>query len=245
MTAPEGAVHLRGASSGDAADDLALAQRLLHSVAATDGRLVRTYRPAPTAAFSRRETHLPGFDRAVSAAAAAGFAPVVRPTGGRAVVYDAGSLVVDVLEPAEPHRGHREAYAAVTGAIAAGLRSLGVAAAVGPVPGEYCPGDFSIGARGAVKLAGVAQRATRSARLVGVVLTVLPSPAAVEVLTEVNAELGLEWDPRTCGSVSDELGGAAPADLEQRLVDALTPGAAVAEWHRWRRRAGAPVHLLL
>ena len=228
-------MHLRGAAGDGAADDLALGQRLLHAVERSDGRLVRTYRPEPTAAFSRRETHLPGFDRAVSAAAAAGFAPVVRPTGGRAVVYDAGSLVIDVLEPAEPHRGHREAYTDVTEAIAAELRSFGVQAAVGAVPGEYCPGDFSIGSRGTVKLAGVAQRATRSARLVGVVLTVHPSPAAAEVLTEVNAELALDWDPRTVGSVADELGGSAPQDLEQRLVDALAPGAEAIEWHRWRR----------
>ncbi len=238
MTSSRPPVHLMGAASGDAADDLALGTALLHAVdAAADGRIVRTYRPVPTAAFSRRETHLPGFDRAVSAAAAAGFAPVIRPTGGRAVVYDAGSLVLDVLEPAEPHRGHREAYGAVSGAIVAELRALGVDAGVGAVPGEYCPGDFSIGARGAVKLAGVAQRATRSARLVGVVLTVLPSPAAAEVLTEVNAELGLEWDPATCGSVAQELGAPIPPDLERRLVAALAPGAEVVDRHRWLRRA--------
>ena len=232
-------MHLHDAVTHDASDDLALGHELLRRMPAGTERIVRTYRPCPTAAFSRRETHLPGFARAVSAASAAGFTPVVRPTGGRAVVYDGGSLVLDVLEPAAPHQGHREAYGRVAGGVASVLRAIGVQAAVGAVPGEYCPGDFSVGARDVVKLAGVAQRASRSARLVGVVLSVQPSPAAVDLLVEVNAELGLTWDPATCGSVEDELAARAPADLDDLLVAVLAPGAETLPWDRFRREVRA------
>lgn len=235
-------VRLEDSGTGDAAADLDLGLRLMQLVgSASAGPLLRPYSPLPTAAFSRRETHLPGFDRAVSAAAAAGYTPVVRPTGGRVVVYDGSSLVLDLAEPAEPHSGHRDAFERVSGAIAEALRDLGVNAAVGPVPGEYCPGEFSVGARGTVKLVGIAQRASRGARLVSAVVSLRRSDPAVALMTELNAELGLDWNPATCGSVDEEAGAASASTVERRLCEAIAPHAAAIDWHRFARptRIGA------
>src|SRR5690242_3381396 len=44
---------------------------------------LRVHRPRPTAAFSRVDSLAPGFPAAQEAARAHGFAPVVRPAGGR------------------------------------------------------------------------------------------------------------------------------------------------------------------
>ncbi|MDH2442936.1 lipoate--protein ligase family protein [Amnibacterium sp. CER49] len=217
-------VRLIDATTGDATDDLELSVRLLRAMTpGSTTRLVRWYRPLATAAFSRRETRVPGFDEAVSAAAAAGYVPAVRPTGGRAVVYDAASAVIDLVEPIDPDEGHRAVYQRVADAVVEVLRDLGADAAVGEVPGEYCPGDFSIGARGVVKLAGIAQRATRDGRLTSVVLSVQPSPQALALLTEIYDDMAFAWDPSTFGSLEHELGTEVPADLAERLCAGLAP----------------------
>jgi octanoyl-[GcvH]:protein N-octanoyltransferase len=57
--------------------------------------------------FGRRETRLPGFPAAVRAARDAGYEPLIRATGGRAVAYTEQSLVVHhVRHEKEPAGGH-------------------------------------------------------------------------------------------------------------------------------------------
>lgn len=239
-----GTIRLVDTSTGDPSEDLDLSRLLLGAVADGDlPRLVRSYRPLPTVAYSRRETHLPGFHRAVAACAASGYRPAIRPTGGRAVAYDERSVVIDVVEPvAALHAGHRAAFETVSSAIAGSLVELGVQASVGPVPGEYCPGEFSVGARGVVKLVGIAQRAVRGARLISAVTAVQASAAAAELLAEVYRELDFAWDPGTVGSVEEERGATEPGDLADRIATALgaEPGTEVA-WHRVARRGRSAI----
>ena len=52
------------------------------------------------------------------------------------------------------------------------LCSLGVDARIGEVAGEYCPGKYSVNARGATKIMGVGQRLARHAAHVGGVIVV-------------------------------------------------------------------------
>ena len=52
------------------------------------------------------------------------------------------------------------------------FRRLGVDARVGEIPGEYCPGAYSVNARGVKKLMGVGQRLVPSAAHVGGVVVV-------------------------------------------------------------------------
>ena len=128
--------------------------------------MLRLYRPAPTLAFGRLDVLRPGFAAAAAAAREHGFEPVVRAPGGHAVAYHDGCLVIDELLPsADPIAGMQERFAQSGEVLAEALRGLGVDARVGRVPGEFCPGDFTVNARGAVKLVGTAQRVVRRASL--------------------------------------------------------------------------------
>ena len=90
----------------------------------------------------------------------------------------------------------------ITGA----LRGLGVDARVGEVPGEYCPGAYSVNARGAAKLAGIGQRMIRGGAHLGGVVVASGGGEIADVLRPVYRALELDWDPATSGSVTDELG---------------------------------------
>lgn len=92
--------------------------------------------------------------------------------------------------------------------IAAALRSLGVDAGVGEVPGEYCPGAYSVHARGVVKLMGVGQRLTKHAAHVGGVIVVDHGHLVTQAIDPVYQALGLTWDPTTSGSVVSECSSA-------------------------------------
>lgn len=171
---------------------------------------------------------MPGFAAACRAARVRGFEPVVRPTGGRAVAYDPSCLVVDVIEA--ERSGRRDSAAAfidIGDRFVQALRDVSVDARLGPVPGEYCPGDYSVNARAAVKLVGTAQRATRGARLISASLPLGQTGALVDVLEAVNAALAFPWDTSTFGSVGLEapsiLPGAAERAVIERVAGSSTP----------------------
>jgi octanoyl-[GcvH]:protein N-octanoyltransferase len=104
----------------------------------------------------------------------------------------------------------------------AALRGLGVDALVGEVPGEYCPGAYSVNARGATKLAGIGQRMIRGGAHMGGVVVASGGRQIAEVLVPVYEALELEWDPATAGSVSEELGREVDAgELEEALIAEL------------------------
>lgn len=213
-----------GDEATDAAVGLELGLAMLRRVAAEPGLggLARVYRPSPAVAFSRRETRLDGFQAAGSAARRLGWIPLVRPTGGRAVAYDRDVVLVDLVEPAEQdHDAHRAAFARTAGALAELFRDLGVPASVGPVPGEYCPGEFSVGARDEVKLVGISQRATRGARLVSSMIVVGRAEANRFALEAVNRELGFDWSPDSWGSLAAEGVDASIDELAERCFTAV------------------------
>jgi len=204
-------------------NDLERSVELLRQVASGDGpeRVLRLYTPAPTLALTRRESLMPGCQTAVSAAERLGFAPAIRPTGGRAVAYDETCLVFDLVEREEAHADPTAFFAQTGRTIVDALRGLGVDARLGEVPGEYCPGEYSINARGAVKLVGTSQRGVRGARLLSGMLAFGPVDRFVAVLTEANAALGLDWDPQTFGSMLTEAPAVSRDDVENALAAAL------------------------
>jgi octanoyl-[GcvH]:protein N-octanoyltransferase len=197
--------------------------------------VLRLYRPLPTVAFSRRDAFLPGFDRAAARARARGFAPVIRAAGGRAAVYDEGCLIVDEIMPAADSMAEiRERFAQGAVLQAEALRGLGVDARVGEVPGEYCPGEFSVNARGQTKLIGSAQRIIRGGWLFAAVVVVTSAARLRPVLEDVYDALGLDWEPATTGSVAAEAPGATVDGVEEAFHHAyaarfrLTPAAVTA-----------------
>lgn len=185
------------------------------------GSVLRLYRPAPTVAFGRLDALRPGFAAAVAAARAHGFSPVLRAPGGHAVAYHAGSLGIDeVLREDDPIAGMHERFARSGERFAAALRALGVDSRVGRVPNEFCPGDFTVNARAAVKLVGTAQRVVRHASLLAASVVVLDAAPVREVLRDVYRALELDWEPATAGAVADEVAGVSIDDVERAVLDA-------------------------
>jgi octanoyl-[GcvH]:protein N-octanoyltransferase len=169
---------------------------------------LRFARPAPMVAFAKRDVVAPGYDEAVAAARAGGFDAIVRLAGGRAAVFHPGTIEIGHAVPQrEPRQGIHPRFRQMAGRIARALRDLGVDARVGEVPGEYCPGRYSVSARGATKLAGIGQRIIAGGSHTGCVLVVSDAERVREVLLPVYAALSLEWDPDTTGSVQAELDG--------------------------------------
>lgn len=181
---------------------------------------VRTYAPAPTVAMSRRESRLPGYATASAFAQNHGFVPMIRPTGGRAVAYDQSCMVFDLIVSGG-QTSEAALFRSASGAIAATLETFGVDARVGPVAGEYCPGEFSVNARGSLKLVGTSQRSVRGARLLSGMLAFGPVDELARILVGVNAALELPWDPRTFGTMAVEAPGTSRDDVESALVENL------------------------
>nr|WP_228281672.1 lipoate--protein ligase family protein [Brevibacterium pigmentatum] len=186
-------------------EELAFARVLLDSVkAGRRGATLRMYRPAPTLAFGARDRFLPGFATAIEAARDHGFTPALRSLGGRAAAYHPGSLVIDHIEPSDSFitnttarfTGFGEDYVEV-------LRGLGVDARLGEIPGEYCPGEHSVNVAGRIKAIGTAQRVVSGAWLFSSSVVVEDPDPIRAVLTDIEAALGIDWDPSTGGSISE------------------------------------------
>jgi octanoyl-[GcvH]:protein N-octanoyltransferase len=204
-------------------DDAPLEAGVSHAVLdrVASGELPEAFRLArtpPTLSFGRLDSHAPGFEEAVRAAEARGFGPVHRLGGGRAAVFHEGTLAFGwaVADP-EPRGGTHERFRALAGLVADALRSLGLDARIGAIPGEYCPGDYSVHLAGGAKVVGIAQRVTRSAAYTEGVIVVDGGDRIRDVLVPVYAALGLAWDPATAG----DLGGPTVEEVERAVVARL------------------------
>ena len=186
------------------------------------GELPETLRIAPTGttvAFAKRDAVAPGYAEAVRTARARGFDATLRLAGGRAAVFHDGTMEIGHAAPdSEPRAGIHERFARTAERIARALARLGVDARVGEVAGEYCPGRYSVNARGAAKLAGIGQRVVRGGSHTGVVLVVEDEGRINEVIDPVYAALGLEWDPGTSGSVRSEAPDASWTAVRDAIV---------------------------
>jgi lipoate-protein ligase A len=183
---------------------------------------LRLHRPGRELAFSKHDRAGAGFPAAVGAARRQGFEPVVRLAGGRAAVFHEGTLAIAWAIPdPRPTRHTHERFAALAETIAGALRTLGADARIGEVPGEYCPGAWSVNAGGRVKLAGIGQRIVAGGAHLGGVIVVRDGELTRQALVPVYRELGLEWDPKTAGALEDEVAGIDLDTVEDALLAAL------------------------
>lgn len=222
----------------DPAFDLAIAHALVRQ--ASDGLLpeaVRVYRPTtPVVAFGRRETRLPGFPAAAGLAREAGFTPVVRATGGRAVAYTSEAVIVDlVAAEADPTHGHEGRFATLGQSFVDLFLDLGIDARLGPVPGEYCPGAHSVNAHGTVKLVGTAQRIVRGAWLFSALVITSDEDVIRPVLDGVYRALGEDFDPASVGSLGGERGELTTQASYDALVRAYPPTVGVPDGETLKR----------
>ena len=214
---------VRRAFPDNPAFSVAVSRAILNRVAA--GELTPTLRlhhPSPTLAFSRQDRASPGFAAAVRLAREAGFEPVLRLAGGRAAVYCNQTLACSWAVPDPRPASHTvERFRELAELLAAALRQLGVDARVGEVAGEYCPGAWSVNARGATKLAGTGQRLIAGAAHRGAVIVVGNSAGVRGALIGVYEALGLDWDPATAGSIEDEVAGITLERVEDSIFARL------------------------
>jgi octanoyl-[GcvH]:protein N-octanoyltransferase len=201
----------------------AVSEAIMRRVAAGElPATLRVHRPARELAFSKQDASANGFPAAVSAARAAGFEPVVRLAGGRAAAFHEGTLAIAWSRPeARPVAGTRVRFSELADVVVAALQDLGVDARIGEVPGEYCPGAWSVNARGEVKLAGIGQRLIAGAAHLGCVLVVNDSALLRSALEPVYSALDLDWSPATAASVDDEVPGVGLDAVEEALLGQL------------------------
>src|SRR5690625_1026562 len=186
------------------AEDLAYSTTLLRAVQHGEltGPLVRLYRPEPTVSFGQQDVRLPGYETAREQSRRHGFTPTVRKVGGRAAAYHRGSLIIDHIHPEHDAMfGFRQRFEYFGELFTTMLHRLGVDAAVGEIPGEYCAGEYSVHAvvtpQQRIKLAGTAQRVVKGAWLFSTSLVIQDGAAIRNVLTDVYRGLDIPFDPAT------------------------------------------------
>ncbi len=196
--------------------------RLRSVTAAGDFGRVEWHWPVPSAAFSRLDTRRPDFDRARAEVAACGFRPFIRPVGGKFVAYDQGWLVLDLfVRSQDPRVGTTARFRAMADVLAEGLRDLGADARVGQVPGEYCPGDWSVNIAGRTKIVGTGQRLTSTGVLFTAVIAVTDIEPAHRVMAQAYEHLGYELDQSSIGSLEQHLPGVTHADVLEAVGGAI------------------------
>jgi lipoate-protein ligase A len=201
----------------------AVSRAILERVAARElPDTARLGRPGRIVAFGKQDVASLGYREAVVAARGAGFAAIQRLAGGRAAVYTEGTLSLShACADRHPTQRTRSRFEEMAGMLRDALSSLGADARVGEVPGEYCPGAFSVNAGGRTKLVGIGQRVIVGGAHVGAVVVVSGSDAIRDVLIPVYRALGLSWDPETVGSVVDEVPGVGLAEVEEAILREL------------------------
>ena len=168
---------------------------------------IRLHRTGPILAFGRLDKLRPGYRDAVRIAHDHGYEPIERLAGGRAAVFHEGTVSFShATREAGAYAGTRPRFQRMAETIATSLRELGADARVGEVPAEYCPGEFSVNARGEVKLAGIGQRVITGGAHIGGVVVLRGAGRIREVLEPIYEALELDWDPATAGSLALELG---------------------------------------
>ncbi len=211
--------------------DVAVSHSILSAVAAGDlGGVFRLHVPGRVVAFGRADRLAAGYPSAVKASRAHGFTAVERLAGGKAAVFHESTLAFSWAVPdPEPIARIIDRFETISSIMVAAFNSLDVDATVGKLPGEYCPGRFSVHA-GAVKVMGVGQRVVRGAAHVGGVVVVDEGHRIRDVLIPIYRALGLDWDPRTAGSLSDRSPGLHTTQVAEAITEAfgarfdLSPG---------------------
>jgi len=213
-------VHLRLITdrADDPTIDTAISTALLQRVADGDvGASLRLFTPSRIVAFGSQDRSRPGYAAAVKAVNGVGFAAVERLAGGTAAVFHEGTIAFAWSTPeADPKLGIEARYEAITSIVVGALARLGVDGAVGELPGEYCPGRFSVHAEGG-KVMGVGQRLVKAGAHVGGVVVVHSPELVNEPLALAYDALGYDWNPQATGAV-----GGMVEDATEALVAAFS-----------------------
>ena len=204
--------------------DVAVSHAVLGAVARGEiGAVLRLHVPGAVVAFGRADRAHRGYPMAVKAALANGFGAVERLSGGRAAVFHERTIAFAVATPeADPKTGIEARFSAIAGVMVDAFEYLGIDARIGEVPGEYCPGRWSVNVAGKVKVMGVGQRLVKGAAHVGGVVVVDDGERIRDVLIPVYRALEIDWDPRTTGALADRAPGLDNAKVIAAIVTAMS-----------------------
>jgi lipoate-protein ligase A len=211
--------------------DVAVSHAVLDAVAAGEiGSVFRLHPAHPVLAFGMADRIQPGYSAAVRVATAHGFTPVERLAGGRAAVFHEKTLAFSWAIPEDdPRTGITKRFEMVSGMMNDAFRALKIDARIGEIPGEYCPGQYSVNVGGAVKVMGVGQRLIKGAAHIGGVIVVDHGERVRDVLVPVYRALGIDWDPRTAGALADRSAGTKTSDVSRAVIAQLQRLADIAE----------------
>ena len=216
---PRRIIVVRAGSPENPPLDTAISHAFLEEVAA--GRRSETFRlyvPGRVVAFGRQDTVSEGYPEAVRACRLEGYEAVERLAGGRAAVFNEGTLAFSWAIPAsDPVGTIGVRFAEIDRIVVGALSALGFDARVGEVEGEYCPGRYSVNLSGRWKVMGVGQRLRRGVAHVGGVVAVWGREAINRALTPVYRALSVDWDPEATGSLRT----ARPDTTMAQVADAL------------------------
>ncbi|MFZ0625947.1 MAG: lipoate--protein ligase family protein [Acidimicrobiia bacterium] len=205
--------------------DVAVSHSTLAAVASgalPDG-VLRLHVPSRVVAFGRADRVQTGYPEAVNAARAHGFAAVERLAGGRAAVFHRSTIAFAWAIPdGNPRSGIERRFRSVSSIMIDAFGMLGIDARIGQIPGEYCPGQWSVNVAGRVKVMGVGQRLVRGGAHVGGVVVVDDGASIREVLIPVYRALRLDWDPRTSGSLADRSPGLDTHKVMEAIIEAFS-----------------------
>ena len=203
--------------------DTAVSHSILESVSEGEiGGVLRLFVPGRVVAFGLADRGSEGYPAAVRTARAHGYDAVERLAGGRAAVFHESTLAFSWAVPhPDPRSDIRERFELISSIMVEAFESLGVDARLGRLPGEYCPGDWSVNAGGRVKVMGVGQRLVRRAAHVGGVVVVDNGHLIRDVLIPVYRSLRLDWDPRTAGSLADRAPGLRNEAVARAILESF------------------------
>ncbi|NND85571.1 MAG: lipoate--protein ligase family protein [Acidimicrobiia bacterium] len=212
MALPPITLHTEG-FPGEPGLDIAVSAVLHEWVARGEvGPTARVHRTSRMVAFGRRDTHEERYVEAAALSRAQGYAPVERLAGGRAAVFHEGTIGVSLVTPeADSTVGIHDRFETIAALTVDALADLGLDPVVGEVPGEYCPGEYSVSEAGRVKLAGYGQRLIKGAAHVGGVVVVSGAEEVNRLLVPIYEVLDLPLDPAATGAIAHESG---PATVE-------------------------------
>jgi lipoate-protein ligase A len=199
--------------------DVAVSHAVLDAVASGEiGPVLRLHVPGAVVAFGRSDRAHPGYPQAVRAALANGFGAVERLAGGTAAVFHEHTIAFALAMPEpDPKVGIEARFSTMAAIMVEAFDSLGIDARIGEVPGEYCPGRWSVNVGGTVKVMGVGQRLVRGAAHVGGVVVVDDGERIRDVLIPIYRALDIDWDPRTTGALADR----APGLDNEKVIEAI------------------------
>lgn len=132
---------------------------------------IRLWRHDPTVVLGIADARLPHLNEAVDWLKKQGYQPVVRNSGGLAVVLDKGVLNLSLLLSNGDKIGIHEGYQYMVNFIQAIFADWTDQIQAFEVAGSYCPGDYDLSINGK-KFAGISQRRVRKGIAIQIYLSI-------------------------------------------------------------------------